>query len=198
MIIVNIKSSYPALIESAGGAPANSDLAEITLGDWPKIRRENVMPYLDMVCGTYDGRVVTAFPAEDFDYVGQEMKIRFQPWAQSDRLLQWSRQWAWLIGVSAPGGAWRVGESRGTRRVDTNAYLQGEGAPYINRPAPQDVQTAMAEMAAFTHGLTTTSSFTPAGATDELASSPVDVVTSPSGEVMITVRSGTPFTLTVK
>lgn len=118
-IMVNNIHSYPPIAQSMHEVahplePVFSDLADAVRGDWPPLSEHNLASYADLVLGTYAETVTAAYTVESWSSVTNDAgtpKLVFDVSAALD--------WIHLIGQPQPGGAWRRGESRGTRRIDT-------------------------------------------------------------------------------
>lgn len=153
MIVTGLHRTYPTVVEDIKNGQFNhhwaisAALREITVGDWPKLSAASLEGYLDFIVGTYNDMIVTAYRTSGFtlvDYDGAQ-KIRFiaedivrSPRPSKDHV--WGQKVpaehevkadiksydpaAWLIGCPIPGGSWKRGESRGTRRYLLEEYLR--------------------------------------------------------------------------
>lgn len=136
MIVVSLKRSYPNLVDDVrqGTEPAATYRLEgITRGDWLKISPDLLDGYLDYVVGTYDDMIVSAYPIERVEarsgglirFLGEEEVVGYTEMV--DALWSSGRSSApgeWLIGCPMPGGPWKRGEGRGTRRYQLKTYLE--------------------------------------------------------------------------
>lgn len=147
MIVVGLHRTYPVVIDDVKNGQLNNAwtiaaaLSETTLGNWPKLSVSSLQGYLDYIVGTSKDMIVTAYKTSGFELVeldGVE-KIRFVAESIYTRLeddkdelfgagtfgsLRTRDTAAWLIGCPIPGGPWKRGESRGTRRYLLSDYLQ--------------------------------------------------------------------------
>lgn len=131
MIVVNLNKSYPHLLQ-ASRIDAFA-LQNITVGDWPKLKTETLAGFDDLLVGTYEDLIVSAFRitgANTVDYEGTD-KTRFEvaepvgptgdPFSGLFHRSSFEPA-AWLIGCPIPGGSWKKGEARGTRRYSLDDY----------------------------------------------------------------------------
>ncbi|MBM7025310.1 hypothetical protein [Clavibacter zhangzhiyongii] len=136
MIVVSLKRSYFNLLadmrrESEGMAWWR--LEGITRGTWPKMSSELMEGYLDFVVGTYDNMIVTAYEIGSVEADG-DAGITFAAPAKTKEFEDIFRSSTtsnasdnaaeWLVGCPMPGGPWKQGESRGTRRYSTETFLE--------------------------------------------------------------------------
>jgi hypothetical protein len=155
MIVASLKRSYPELIRNPSNTlPDTYKLQGITTGDWPKLTVESLAGFDDVLVGTYDNMIVTAYRITGtslVDYDGVE-KTRFEvaePIAGNgdkfNGLLygNLSEPSSWLIGCPIPGGPWKRGESRGTRRYSFDEYR--EDHPELAQREEEDFGANMAE-----------------------------------------------------
>lgn len=130
MIIVNTGKTYPPiaynLLTTSDHQRVLAMLADVTSGDWPNLSDEHLETFGDYLVGTCDGRVTVAYKILGFSrryietrHQGPRAKVRFSVEPATDL--------AWLIGRSQPGGPWRQGEARGTRRVALAGHEIEEG-----------------------------------------------------------------------
>lgn len=211
MIVVNLKRSYPELIqrEQRGVLSDGLNLQGITTGDWPKLSEESLEGFDDFLVGTYDNMIVTAYRligAETIDYDGVE-KTRFkvaEPIAgngdQFGSLLgntASSEPAAWLIGCPIPGGPWKRGESRGTRRYSLDEFRADH--PELAQRSEEDFGATMSgallrqfrgdpHVAIEDYPQLVAASGTTAPVGPETG---VTVVRQPGGTVVITIPTGT-------
>lgn len=136
MIVTHLKHSYPNLVEDHRvGSPVASSLRleGLTRGEWPPMSIATATGYLDYLVGTWDDVIISAFPVNTivvtpegktvFDYVpgnGEKTSNAFDSMFSSNVEVDPAE---WLVGCPIPGGPWKRGESRNTRRYDLEAYL---------------------------------------------------------------------------
>ena len=140
MIVTHLKHSYPNLVEDlrAGASFAKFPfrLENLTRGEWPPMSTATATGYLDYLVGTWDDVIISAFLVNTivvtpegktiFDYVPENEGEQGKP---SDVFTSRFRSNTgvdpaeWLVGCPIPGGPWKQGESRNTRRYDLEAYL---------------------------------------------------------------------------
>lgn len=208
MIVVSLKRSYPNLIDDvrAGSETIVSwRLEGITRGDWPKISDALLDGYLDFVVGTYDGMIVTAFPIDKVS-TGPNETIQFAgpdagPGFEATMREKWSSNASlaageWLVGCPIPGGPWKRGEGRGTRRYLLDDYLvdHPELAPRMDEDMGGRMAVNLLEhFATGKHvDLADYPQLAPAG-TAAVPVGPdtgVTVVRQPGGTVVITIPTG--------
>ena len=138
MIVTALKRSYPNLLDDVradrAAALPELRLESITRGNWKKMNPATLDGYLDFVVGTYDNMIVSAYKIDHVESL-DDGTIKFagpspfdeQPkndWLGLPSSNASSLPGEWLVGCPMPGGPWRQGESRGTRRYATDAYLE--------------------------------------------------------------------------
>lgn len=217
MIVVALNKSYPVVVDDVKNGLHKShlsmglELREITLGDWPKLSESSLEGYTDYVVGVYDDAIVTAYKIsghEIVEYNGVD-KIRFsaesiyvRPETDTNSLFDTSTfktriedKAAWLIGCPIPGGPWRKGESRGTRRYRLKDYLndypqlvERQTEEYSHRRAEFlcKFYAGIAEIEGMDFPQFELSSNAPKTGSDE----GITVVRQPGGTVVITVPTG--------
>lgn len=206
MIVANLNKSYPSLIRAAETRPLA--LQGITTGDWPYLKEATLNGYDDLLVGTYDDMIVTAYRitgTSTVDYEGIP-KTRFEvasPISPSDDpfagFLHDSRfePAAWLIGCPIPGGPWKQGEARGTRRYNLDDYRK-DHPELVEREAREFGASTEEELLHHLRGdtLVSTADFpalsgahpSPSGNSTETG---VTVVRQPGGTVVVTIPTGT-------
>jgi hypothetical protein len=135
MIVVNVSQSYASLMRKER-TMLFAELSTITTGDWPPMADSTLDGFLDYLVGTYNDVIVTAFEILSVKRVivdGKE-KIQFEvlDWRNNESTFesaaglspQKENRAAWLIGCPIPGGQWKRGEARGTRRYAMDAYME--------------------------------------------------------------------------
>jgi hypothetical protein len=217
MIVVSLKRSYPNLIadlDSPSVGVVEYRLEGITRGNWPAMRAELIDGYLDYVVGTWDGVIVSAYPTNAVEVLsdgrikfGYEEDETSKPVdAFTDRFERMSvsnnsgEPAEWLIGCPMPGGPWRQGEARGTRRYDLDSYLADY--PELAARREEDFGGRMAMNLLAHHAgqraidVEDYPALTPAGAHEPVTLTPaaaadVTVVRQPGGTVVVTIPTGT-------
>lgn len=208
MIVVSLKRSYPNLIDDVRDGSekiASWRLEGITRGDWPKMSDALLDGYLDFVVGTYDDMIVTAYPIEKVSpgpnetikFAGSDAGAGFEATLHE----QWSSNASlaageWLVGCPMPGGPWKRGEGRGTRRYLLHDYLLDH--PELSPRKDEDMGGRMALnlLEHFALGkyvdLLDYPQLAPAGAAAVPAGpdTGVTVVRQPGGTVVITIPTG--------
>lgn len=210
MIVVSLKHSYPNLVDDVRSGQAQMVFARlegITRGDWPKISAEKLEGFLDFVVGTFNDMIVTAYPIARVTE-GPDDTIRFEGPEQADGFSEaihslWSSNASrapgeWLVGCPMPGGNWKRGEARGTRRYLLADYL--EDHPDLAERQREDMGSRMA-LNLLEHFATGKSihlddypQLTVGDARGGQAATPatgVTVVRQPGGTVVITIPTGT-------
>lgn len=130
MIVVNTGKTYPPiaynLLTSSNHQRELAMLADVTRGDWPNLSDEHLDTFGDYLVGTCDGKVTAVYKITGFDRRhlasrdgGDRTKVRFTVTPAFD--------FAWLIGRDQPGGPWKRGEARGTRRIALGRHEIEEG-----------------------------------------------------------------------
>lgn len=209
MIVVSLKRSYPELIRNPSSSmPDTYMIQSITTGDWPKLSAESLEGFNDILVGTYDNMIVTAYRitgVKAVDYEGVE-KTRFEvadavaaDGDQFSGLLYGTRTEpvAWLIGCPIPGGPWKRGESRGTRRYSLDEYRADH--PDLAQREEEDFGADMSEALlrhfrgdsdVLTSDYPQLASFSGMAAPAGPATG-VTIVRQPGGTVVITIPTGT-------
>lgn len=210
MIVTSLKRSYPNLLDDVRRGTAqwiDHVLEGITRGDWPRMKAATLDGYLDYVVGTYDGMIVSAFVVERVEpqpngtvkFAGPspwEDKTFEKLWDQKHRSNSAEDPAEWLIGCPMPGGPWRQGESRGTRRYLLEDYLVDH--PELRGRRDEDFGGRMASnlvdylatgkaIATEDYPVLASTSVANAAAPD----TGVTVVRQPGGTVVITIPTGT-------
>ncbi|MBG6060150.1 hypothetical protein RCH16_003625 [Cryobacterium sp. MP_M5] len=208
MIVTHLKHSYPNLVEDlrAGSAAGNSFRLEgLTRGQWPPMSTATATGYLDYLVGTWDDIIISAFLVNTivvtpegktiFDYVpGNEEKPSdaFASMFSSNVAVDPAE---WLVGCPIPGGPWKQGESRNTRRYDLEAYL--DDYPHLVSRIDQDFGGRMAShlLDHFAGVRSVDLKDYPALSENESAvvtgGTDVTVVRQPGGTVVVTIPTGT-------
>jgi hypothetical protein len=209
MIVVSLKRSYPNLIDDTRNEAAGlfMKLEAITRGDWPKMTPSTLEGYLDYVVGTYNDMIVSAYPIDHVE-INDNGTICF---AAPEGTTSWMQSMLnsknasnasntpgeWLIGCPMPGGPWRQGESRGTRRYSIEDFLDDH--PELGNRIGEDFGGRMADnlVAHYATGkqiavedypqLASVPAVQPAST----PSTGVTVVRQPGGTVVVTIPTGT-------
>jgi hypothetical protein len=210
MIVTHLKHSYPNLIDDlrAGkGYGPDLRLEGLTRGDWPPMTTKTAMGYLDYVVGTSATHqmIVSAYPVNTL-VVTPEGKTRFEYVPEDgesspDHLasLFTSNVSAvpgeWLIGCPIPGGQWKQGESRNTRRYALETYLDDhpELLPRIGQDFGGRMALHLIEYFAGARDIDSESypALAAAGHTALAGGTDVTVVRQPGGTVVVTIPTGT-------
>ncbi|GEM_PF-6070700 len=207
MIVVNVAHSYAELLRRDRSPLLSFEFNRITTGHWPLMSDSTMEGFTDYLVGTYNDMIVTAFKIvsvtrEEFE--GKE-KLKFvvddfyNPDRSRESFPESTREVdpaAWLIGSPIPGGSWKKGEARGTRRYPLPTYLKDH--PELTERGERDFPAAMAEnLFAYLRGdgrvpiedfpaldrSSAISAFRPVGG--------VTVSRQPDGTVLIVIPSGT-------
>lgn len=208
MIVVSLKRSYPNLLNDVRSQSpmANFALEGITRGNWPKMKEETLDGYLDYVVGTFNGMIVSAYPIDRIEtgpndtiqFEGSEETSGFDAlWRSTHRSNASNVPGEWLIGCPVPGGPWRRGESRGTRRYLLEDYVGDH--PELGDRIGEDFGGRMADNLVnyfATGGPIATEDYPQLSSLDAFqpAATPgtgVTVVRQPGGTVVITIPTGT-------
>ncbi|TWX34989.1 hypothetical protein ES689_14190 [Frigoribacterium sp. ACAM 257] len=210
MIVTSLKRSYPNLLDDVRKG-SNAMLPElrlesITRGNWKKMNAATLDGYLDFVVGTYDNMIVSAYRVDQVEQL-EDGTIKFagpSPFGerpQNDWLGLPSSNAShvpgeWLVGCPMPGGAWRQGESRGTRRYSTEAYLADhpELAGRVDEDFGGRMATNLLEHLATGRAIAIDDypQLASAGTGSQLAAETgVTVVRQPGGTIIITIPTGT-------
>lgn len=136
MIVTHLKHSYPNLVEDLrDGSPAGNTLflEGLTRGEWPPMSIATATGYLDYLVGTWGDVIVSAYPVNTivvtpegktlFEYIPENEEKPSDIFHSSFRSNAAVDPAEWLVGCPIPGGPWKRGESRNTRRYDLEAYL---------------------------------------------------------------------------
>lgn len=209
MIVTSLKRSYRNLLDDVqrgtGGLPPVMRLETITRGDWKKINASTLDGYLDFVVGTYDDMIVSVYKVNGVED-GPNGTIKFTGpsyWDEKpvhDFLNPAGSNTShvageWLIGCPIPGGPWRQGESRGTRRYPLEAYLADhpELAPRVEEDFGGRMATNLVDHLATGKAIASEDYPQLASATSvpATAETGVTVVRQPGGTVVITIPTGT-------
>lgn len=203
MIVVNLARSYQQLVELET-VGVEQDLLSITQGEWPPLSESSLEGYADLLVGVFQDVIVTAYRIARVQVllVDGVKKMVFQVEPPVDRDLNpvsldsdaAREPAAWLIGCPIPGGPWKRGEARGTRRWLLEDYLDDHpdlAARQSRRHSPQravqllryfqgkDVPDAQELFPALRPG------------TMAAPEPGVTVVREPGGTVVITIPTGT-------
>lgn len=155
MIVVNINHSYAELLRRERQPLLSYEFNRITTGHWPVMANATMDGFTDYLVGTYNDMVVTAFKIVRVERVEHEGKDKlkfvvddfYNPDKAKATFETKSEQEvdpaAWLVGAPIPGGSWRKGEARGTRRYSLDAYLKDH--PDLSERAEQEFPSAMME-----------------------------------------------------
>lgn len=210
MIVTSLKRSYPNLLDDVRkGSSAllpELRLEGITRGNWKKMNAATLEGYLDFVVGTYDNMIVSAYKVDRVESLDDGTILFAGPSPFNERP---GNDWLglpssnashapgeWLIGCPMPGGAWRQGESRGTRRYSTKAYLADhpELADRVDEDFGGRMATNLVEHLATGKSIALGDypQLASAGASSQMAAETgVTVVRQPGGTVVITIPTGT-------
>lgn len=197
MIVTSLNRSYPNLVDDTQTRPHITpvfELEEKTRGDWPSMRETTVTGYFDYVVGTWNDMIVSAYP---FDAIKRldNGKVQFvNTTPQTDRE---SPRGEWLIGCPIPGGPWKPGQARGTRRYALETYLDDH--PELLGRIDEDFGGRMAEnlVRHFATGKKIDVADYPQLAAAKASQAPtgpatgVTVVREPGGTVVVTIPTGT-------
>ena len=208
MIVTHLKHSYPNLLEDLrSGSPAGNSyrLEGLTRGEWPPMSTATATGYLDYLVGTWGDVIVSAYPVNTivvtpegktvFDYVaghGEETRDPLGAMFSSNAGVDPAE---WLVGCPIPGGPWKRGESRNTRRYDLETYLADY--PSLSSRVGEDFGGRMAShlLDHFAGVRNVDLSDYPALSENEDAvvsgGTDVTVVRQPGGTVVVTIPTGT-------
>lgn len=209
MIVTSLKRSYPNLLddvrEGRQDQPLEIKLESITRGYWKKINESSLDGFRDFVVGTFDNMIVSAYKVESvqegpggtvkFDGPGVWDEKPADNWFSPPSSNASQAPGEWLIGCPIPGGPWRQGESRGTRRYSMETYLADH--PQLAARVDEDFGGRMAtnlvdhlatgkEIALEDYPQLASATSMPAS-----AETGVTVVRQPGGTVVITIPTGT-------
>ncbi|MEI5582276.1 MULTISPECIES: hypothetical protein [unclassified Agromyces] len=109
MIVVNLKRSYP-LVQLG-----TADLNDVTLGAWAGVTDEAIERFGDVILGVYQDKVVSAY-----DITGhsrEDDRVTFEG--------NESAEFEHLIGQQSPVPAWKRGQARPTRYIETEIVRTG-------------------------------------------------------------------------
>lgn len=214
MIVVNINHSYAELLRQERPSIISYEFNRITTGHWPVMADATMHGYTDYLVGTYNDMIVTAFKIVRVERVVHEGKDKlkfvvddfYNPDREKATFEAVSAREvdsaAWLVGAPIPGGSWRKGEARGTRRYSLDAYLKDH--PDLAERADREFPSSMMEnLFAYLRGdsrmpvedfpaLERSSTF----ATPQSVGG-VTVSRQPDGTVLIVIPSGTRAHLTI-
>jgi hypothetical protein len=110
MIVVNLKRSFPMV------QLGTADLGKVTLGAWAGVNDEALDRFGDVILGVFQEKVVSAY-----DITGHSRD-------ESGRIIfegNESEEWGHLIGQDSPVPAWKRGQARPVRYIDTEAVRSG-------------------------------------------------------------------------
>lgn len=214
MIVVNINHSYAELLRRERQPFLSYEFNRITTGHWPVMADATMDGFTDYLVGTYNDMIVTAFKIVRVERVVHEGKDKlkfvvddfYNPDREKAPFETSSSQEvdpaAWLVGAPIPGGSWRKGEARGTRRYSLDAYLKDH--PTLAERADQDFPSAMMDnLFAYLRGDSRmpVEDFPALDRSNAFAANqPVGGVTvsrQPDGTVVIVIPSGTRAQLTI-
>lgn len=212
MIVVNVSQSYAALLRRE--RPQTPwEFHNITVGDWPPMSEDTLEEYRDYLVGTYNDMIVTAFKIISVNRIEKDGKAKlefvvdglFNPGRPADpfNLRNPEDEAAWLIGCPIPGGPWKRGEARGTRRYSLDAYLKDHPEFSVRRDAglPGSMASNLFELLRGDHRIPSvdfpaleaasaaSSSVPPAGG--------VTISRRPDGTVVVVIPTGTRAQITV-
>lgn len=214
MIVVNVSQSYAALLRKERNM-LFAELSTITTGDWPPMADSTLDGFLDYLVGTYNDVIVTAFEILSVKrtVVDGKEKIQFEvkDWRNNGSTFQHAAGLSpekenpatWLIGCPIPGGQWKRGEARGTRRYAMDAYMQDH--PELVARRDSTFPGAMAEnLFALLKGdprvpaqdFPALAQSTPTGLIPTVPGG-VKITRQPDGTVVIVVPTGTKATLSL-
>ncbi|MBF4616415.1 hypothetical protein [Curtobacterium sp. VKM Ac-1376] len=210
MIVTSLKRSYPNLLDDVRkgrqNQPLEIKLESITRGYWKKINESTLDGFRDFVVGTYDNMIVSAYKFEWLQD-GPDGTVKFDGpgvWDEKPAGDSWFSPPSsnasqvpgeWLIGCPIPGGPWRQGESRGTRRYSMETYLADH--PELSTRVEEDfggrMATNLVDHLATGKAIPLEDYPQLASATSipGTAETGVTVVRQPGGTVVITIPTGT-------
>lgn len=206
MIVVSLNRSYPNLIDDvkARTAPiASIQLEGFTRGEWPRMSAKLTEGYLDFVVGTWADIIVSAFPTNRVEETaGGRMKFEFGTDGEAPDYLRSMftsnvdvDPAEWLIGCPMPGGPWKRGEARGTRRYSLDDYLSDYPALAERRAENFGGRMATHLLEHFAGMRSIDRADYPALSDESSAAAPaatdVTVVRQPGGTVIVTIPTGT-------
>lgn len=211
MIVTHLKHSYPNLIDDVRAGSTHvmpsMQLEGFTRGVWPPMSSSTATGYLDYLVGTWRDVIVSAYGVNAIVPTA-EGKVRFEYQGDDDdrKGLDGAIEAMfnsnvridpaeWLIGCPIPGGPWKQGESRNTRRYNLEAYL-GDYPSLVSRIG-EDFGGRMAlhllEHFAGTRqaDLEEFPALAEAGGAVVPSGTDVTVVRQPGGAVVVTIPTGT-------
>lgn len=212
MIVTHLKHSYPNLVDDVRAGHNNMaptlQLEGFTRGVWPTMLDSTASGYLDYVVGTWRDIIVSAYKVsrivptaegkvkfEDAEEEGgnrSKLNASLEAMFTSNVSVEPAE---WLIGCPIPGGPWKRGESRNTRRYALETYLDDYpsllsriGEDFGGRMALHLIEhfagTRSVDLSQFP-ALAEGESGVAANGTD------VTVVRQPGGTVVVTIPTGT-------
>jgi hypothetical protein len=120
MMVVSLRRSMPRLLDQLRlGVPDDVLLEQITrdtTGEWGGISIGAIEEFGQYVVGVHGDRIASVYDITGYSPTDKPGRIRFDV-VPADSLAD-------LIGQTVPGGAWKRGEARPVRYVDTRAFLQ--------------------------------------------------------------------------
>ena len=187
MMVVSLRRSMPRLL----GIPDDVLLEQIqrdTSGDWSGISNAAFEEFGQFVVGVHGGRIASMYDITGYGPGEEAGRIRFR--------VNPAYGFEDLIGQPVPGGAWKRGEARPVRYVDTHAFLQhfhergllANAADHEHEIDDKIVEFVRAE-AAVDPGTSG------AAATGAALLAEVDVAPEPRGGIRVTVPMGTRVTI---
>lgn len=192
MMVVNLRRSMPRLVDQVRlGIPDDVLLEQIqrdTTGDWSGISTAAFEEFGQYVVGVHGDRIASVYDITGFTLGEGAGRIRFEvmpAYAMAD-----------LIGQPVPGGAWKRGEARPVRYVDTQAFMQHffeRGLLGDDGDAEEIFRRIVDFVRAEAQGGTAMPSKSTASVEELLAD--IEVVTDPRGGIRVTVPMGTRVTI---
>lgn len=120
MMVVSLRRSMPRLLDQVRlGIPDDVLLRQIqrdTSGDWSGINNAAFETFGQFVVGVHGGRIASMYDITGYSPGEEAGRIRFD--------VNPAHGFENLIGQPVPGGAWKRGEARPVRYVDTAAFIQ--------------------------------------------------------------------------
>ncbi|MEU2205528.1 hypothetical protein AB0P19_14200 [Microbacterium oleivorans] len=110
MIVVNLKRSYPRV------QLGQADLDAVTLSAWAGVTEEAIDRFGDVILGVYQDKVVSAYNVTSHSR-DDEGRVVFEGIE--------SPEFEHLIGQPSPVPAWKRGQARPTRYIDTEIVRTG-------------------------------------------------------------------------
>jgi hypothetical protein len=192
VIVVNLKRSMDRLLSNVQlGIPDDVLLQQIkhdTLGDWGGISVDALEEYGQYVLGVHGDRIASAYRIVGLAAPEHPGRKRFDA---VDAV-----ELADVIGRPVPGGAWRRGQARPVRYLDTEVFMRHFDSSADDASKYDDDEVAR-RMVAYVREQAVSSTATAsksASAVEDLLSE-VTVEAEPRGGIRVTVPMGTKVTI---